>query len=210
MNSTDTSIDIANTLRCDIEKIDRLLNMKDSIRESAYRLVREMIRSSSEVVSFIHRELYIEASKKINLLKDNVNKLKEMLKDHPDLYYSGMIYNGLSEFVEAYIFYSIVVESRIPAWEELGVPIVPYLQGLGDVIGEIRRLIIKLLNKQLIEEVEKYLRIMESIYENLRVLNYPDALIPGLRHKVDLASKLIDETKILILNTKNSLRCAIS
>ena len=90
------------------------------------------------------------------------------------------------------------------SYKELSVPIVPYIQGLGDVIGELRRHIIDLLRREEYGEAEIYLDIMETIYQELRRLNYPDALVPGLRHKVDVARRLIEDTKILYLNTINT------
>jgi len=49
-----------------------------------------------------------------------------------------------------------------------------------------------------------YLDVMEAIYQWLKKLNYPDALMPGVRHKVDVARRLIEDTKVLYLNTINS------
>jgi translin len=131
--------------------------------------------------------------------------LKDVLADHPDLYYSGMVYNSVSEYVEAYVTYKLIVEKKMPSMGELGVHYVPYLQGLGDVVGELRRHVLALLDRSLLDEAEYYLDIMERIYLWLRKLNYPDALVPGLRHKVDVARRLIDDTRVLIINTRNAV-----
>ncbi|MEM4888550.1 MAG: haloacid dehalogenase, partial [Thermosphaera sp.] len=82
-----------------------------------------------------------------------------------------------------------------------------YLQGLGDVVGELRRHVVDLLDEAKVEEASNFLKVMELIYENLKRLDYPDAITPGLRHKVDVAARLIEDTRVLILSTKNSLRC---
>ncbi|RUM48149.1 MAG: haloacid dehalogenase, partial [Hyperthermus sp.] len=34
---------------------------------------------------------------------------------------------------------------------------------------------------------------------------YPDALMPGVRHKIDVARRLIDDTKSLLLSIKARL-----
>jgi len=190
----------------DIDLIDSILNKKDRVREEAIRLSREILRASAEAVRLIHLGLYDKALSKVNEARDRVRLLKSLLNDHPDLFYSGLVYNCLSEFVEAVVVYSLIVDKTMPEFRELDVPYVPFLQGLGDSIGELRRHVIELLRSEKYDEAGIYLDVMETIYQFLRKLNYPDALIPGIRHKVDVARRLIEDTKTLYLeitiNTK--------
>jgi len=190
----------------DIVFVDDVLGVKDSVREEVIRLSREIIRFSGEAVRMIHLGRLGDARDNLSSAGERVRSLVSRLRDHPDLFYSGLVYNCLSEYVEAYVFYSLVVESRMPSLKELGVPYIPYLQGLGDVIGELRRYIIDLLNREEYEKARVYLDVMETIYQWLRKLNYPDALMPGVRHKVDVGRRLIEDTKVLYLNTMNSYR----
>jgi translin len=198
---------VQEVLRRDLEEINSLLSEKDRVREEVIKLTRDITRLSSRVVSYIHRGRFEDARRELSSLQQYVVKLLETLRGHDDLKYSGLVYNSLSEYVEATLFYAIVVENRLLSIRELGVPVVPYLQGLGDLVGELRRLIVRLLDQACVNEAENYLKVMEAIYEGLRELNYPDPLIPGVRHKVDIASRLVEDTRVLILNTKNSLRC---
>jgi translin len=194
-------------LRRDLEEINGILSEKDRVREEAIKLSRNITRLSSRVVSNIHREKFEEAKLELASLREHVRKLLDLVKEQENLKYSGIIYNSLSEYVEASLLYSIVVEERFLTLRELDTLIIPYLQGLGDLVGELRRLVVRLLDQLRVEEAEKYAKIMEVIYEGLKVLNYPDHLIPGVRHKVDVAARLVEDTRVLILNTKNSLRC---
>jgi len=198
---------IQSVLRRDLEEIISVLSEKDRVREEVIKLSRDITRLSSRVVSSVHREKFDDAKRELVALKTQVSKLLDLVKAHEDLKYSGLVYSSLGEYVEASLFYSIVVECKLQSIRELEVPIIPYLHGLGDLIGELRRLIIRLLDQARVDEAEKYLKIMETIYEELRELNYPDPLIPGIRHKVDIAARLVEDTRVLILNTKNSLRC---
>jgi len=204
MNSIET---VCEVLRRDLEEINGILSEKDRVREEAIKLSRNITRLSSRVVSNIHREKFEEAKLELASLREHVRKLLDLVKEQEDLKYSGIIYNSLSEYVEASLLYSIVVEERFLTLRELDTLIIPYLQGLGDLVGELRRLVVRLLDQLRVEEAEKYAKIMEVIYEGLKVLNYPDHLIPGVRHKVDIAARLVEDTRVLILNTKNSLRC---
>ena len=198
---------IINVLVNDVEYVNNVLRDKDGIREEVIKLTREIVRLSGNAVNSVHRGMYKEARLALSQARELVARLLNLVENHPDLKYSGLTYNGLSEYVEAYLFYSIVVENNVPTLLELNVPLVPYLQGLGDLVGELRRLVVRLLNELEVSKAEKYLEIMEAIYNNLRLLDYPDPLIPGIKHKVDIASRLIEDTRVLILSTKNSIRC---
>ena len=195
---------VDSVLERDIGVVDELLQVKDNIREEAIRVTREILRYSTEATRLIHLEKFDDALSNIVKANELIEKLKKLMAEHPDLYYSGLVYNSLSEYVEAYITYKLIVEKKMPSYNELNVPHVPYLQGLGDVVGELRRHILSLLNRGDVSGAEEYLEVMESIYLWLRKLNYPDPLVPGLRHKVDVARRLIDDTKTLLINTKNA------
>ncbi len=195
---------IEKRLNEDIDSIDRVLSVKDRVREDAIRITREILRYSTEAVRLIHLGKYGDAWNNIVEAGGRLEKLRAMLSGHPDLYYSGLVYNSVSEYVEAYITYKLIIEKALPPLSDLHVHYVPYLQGLGDVVGELRRHVLSLLDKGLLDEAEYYLEVMERIYLLLRKLNYPDALVPGLRHKVDVARRLIDDTRVLVINTRNA------
>ncbi len=200
------SENIDRVLSHDIEEIDNVLSVKDEVREETIRITRDILRLSTEAVRMIHLRRYEDARKNIEAASHLVSTLKDLLREHPDLYYSGLVYNSVSEYAEARISYSLIVEKNMPSYKELDIHYVPYLQGLGDVIGELRRHVIMLLNEERIDEANEYVNVMETIYLWLRKLNYPDALVPGLRHKVDVARRLIEDTRVLLLNTRNALK----
>lgn len=198
------TVEVDKTLERDILEVDKILRVKDNVREETIRLSREIIRDSGEAIRMIHLGRFNEATNSIFNATEKVKILINKLKEHPDLFYGGLVYNCLGEYVEAYVFYNLVIRSRMPSLSELNVPHIPYLQGLGDVIGELRRYIIDLLKKHEYLKASTYLEVMETIYQWLKKLNYPDALMPGVRHKTDIARRLIEDTKVLYLNTINS------
>lgn len=193
-------------LRRDIETVSKILDEKDRVREEAIRFVREIVRMSGDLISSLHGKNVEDAVKIMAILRARKTEFLSLLSKHPDLLYSGLAYNALSEYAESIIVYHLVVEGRMPFLEEIDVPVPAYLQGLGDAVGELRRHIVELLDSGRVEEATYYFRIMEAIYESLKRLDYPDAITPGLRHKVDVAARLVEDTRVLILTTKNSLR----
>ncbi|MEM1676152.1 MAG: haloacid dehalogenase [Desulfurococcaceae archaeon] len=197
------TIDIV--LANDINYVDSILRVKDSVREEIVKTVREIVRYSSDSIRFVHLGEYGKARELLDKLIKIVRNMCEKLSQHPDLYYSGLVYNGLSEFVEAYLTYSLIVEEKLVSIRELNIPIAPYLQGLGDLIGELRRYVLTLIDRNEFDKANLYLNIMETIYSYLKKLNYPDPLVPGLKHRVDVARRLIEDTKTLFISVKNMI-----
>ncbi len=156
--------------------------------------------------------MYDEAKKLLNEVRSIVEEIVEKLKDHPDLLYSGFLSNALAEYVEAALLVGVVTRSGIPKPDELLVPPTPYLQGLGDLVGELRRMAIEYLGQWRVEEAEELLRIMESIFRALKSLDYPEALVPGIRHRADLARRLVEDLRTMIadIRTRRELVRAIS
>jgi len=121
-------------------------------------------------------------------------------EDYPELYYSGMVYNAVSEYVEARVFIDIITGKGLKGPLELGVQPVPYLQGLGDVVGELRRLALEYVRRENFKTAWRLLEIMEAIYFELRRFDYPEAIAPGIRHKADVARRLVDDTKAMLID----------
>ena len=71
----------------------------------------------------------------------------------------------------------------------------PYLLGLGDVIGELRRFALDALRFNKIEEMQRMLSLMEKIYSELVFFDYPKAIVPGLRRKTDIGRSLVEKTR---------------
>jgi len=183
-----------------IEEIDKYLSERDSIRESAIKKARDVIKFSGWAITAVHKGNLNEAKNYLQRTEDAAKELLNLVKNYPEIYYSGMVYNAVSEYVEARIFIDIISGSDIKGHKELGVQPVPYLQGLGDVVGELRRLALEFIRKDNYDMAWKLLKVMESIYFELRKFDYPEAIVPGIRHKADVARRLIDDTKALIVD----------
>jgi translin len=186
-----------------IDKIDKYLSERDLVRENAIKKARDVIKLSGWAITGVHKGDLEEAEKLLNNAEKAVQELLEMVKDYPELYYSGTIYNAVSEYVEARLFIDMIMGRELKGPEELGVQPVPYLQGLGDVVGELRRLALEVIRRDEFDVAWKALEAMEEIYFELRKLDYPDAIAPGIRHKADVARRLVDDTKALLIDLEN-------
>ncbi len=200
--SRQTVSKIIGQLKSTIRDIDALLSQRERIRDQMIKLSRDIIRYSSWAINALHQGLVDEARKLLNELDNLTAKFLSLAKQDPVLYYSGLVYSTLAEYTEAKIFYSITIESVLPTPKDLGVDEVSYLQGLCDAIGELRRLALDMLRIGKVEQAEVLLDIMEGMYYELRGLEYPDALIPGVKRKIDAIRRLIDDTKTLLVEVK--------
>lgn len=176
------------------------LSKRDAIREAAIRVVRELARESGWAITYAHSGDFDKALEKMRLCEQLASKLIEMLHGYPDLMYTGLVYGGLAEYVEARVLLSLLRGERVPSPEDLRVHYVPYLQGLGDVIGELRRYVLELARRGDYAKAFELLDVMEALYLELRSLDYPDALMPGVRRKADVARQLVDATKAMLVD----------
>lgn len=189
-----------------VDSARSVLDEKEKVRDQAIKLSRDVIRYSGWAITAVHKGSLEEALDHLARSEEAAVSMLRLLEPHPDLYYSGMAYNAISEYVEARLFIDIVTGRGMPGPEELGVPIVPYLQGLGDLVGELRRLALEKVRTGDFATAWRLLEIMESVYINLRGLDYPDALAPGIRKKADTARRLVDDTKAFLVDMESRIK----
>ena len=106
-----------------------------------------------------------------------------------------MLSAAFQEYSEANIFLILVREERFVTPAEINVPSVDYVLGLADVIGEYRRLALDNLREGEVEKGEKCLEIMDQVFIQLLALDEAYMLVPGLRHKSDIARRIIESTR---------------
>ncbi len=198
-----SELNLESKIMAAVDKANRYIKSVDSVREEVVKLTRDVIRYSGWSITFLHQGDVAKAKENLDHCESLARKVIEYASQKPELAYSGLIYNAISEYVEAKLFYSIVVESKIYDFEELGVHPVPYLQGLGDVVGELRRYALERIRQGDVKSAWRALSIMEAIYTSMRSLDYPDSVLPGVRHKVDVARGLIDDTKSMLVDIQS-------
>lgn len=169
-----------------VEVARKLLENEDEVREKILSLTREIIRGARRVVFKVHEGDIIAAERELTKTEEHVNELEKYKLLHPRLFYTGSVSAALVEYVEARLILEYEKTDRLPSFEELKVEPVHYLLGLADFGGELRRLMVRCLSIGDYSGAEQALKIMEKVYKGLTTLVLPDALVPGLRRKVDI------------------------
>lgn len=121
--------------------------------------------------------------------------LADDLRPHPDLFYTGYVQDAQKEFVEATATFSLVSGAPMPPPHALGVAAAPFLNGLAEAVGELRRYVLDQLRRGQVERCEELLRTMDDIYGLLVTIDYPDALTGGLRRTTDAARGILERTR---------------
>jgi translin len=97
--------------------------------------------------------------------------------------------------VEANVTCALIQNQPLQTPEELGVEETTYLNGLAEVVGELRRRTLDILRSGYSQEAERLLGHMDEIYSVLVTMDYPDAITNGLRRQTDLARGIIEKTR---------------
>ncbi|HZD59458.1 MAG TPA: haloacid dehalogenase [Anaerolineae bacterium] len=176
-------------------KVRESLDAKNRAREIALPLARQVIRSSSVAIRAIHREKYEEAQKHLGEAKSSLVKAQEALKAYPEVYFAGFLQDAEKEYSEGMTTFALVTGTPLPDPDSLVVGYPPFLSGLGEAMGELRRHILDIIRGGKLTEGERFLTIMDDVYYFLISFDYPDALTPGLRRITDLARSVMEKTR---------------
>jgi len=183
------------SLKSLLNKIQEELKKKEEVREEVQKDMRKATSLSKQAILFSHQERFEDARKFLEEAGKLFAKLREVSRDHPDLVYTGLVSVAFEEYAEAQTLLTLIEENRFIDPDELRIPAVSYVLGLGDVIGELRRRALDLLRRGNVEMAEKCLERMEHIYSELMAMNDAYLLVPGLRRKCDVARRVIEITR---------------
>lgn len=169
--------------------------VRNQARDKALMQTRKVIQHAAHAIRAIHRMEVDVADGFLNDARQLVEQLRSDLSDHPDLFYAGYTQDALKEYVEAHVTCALIRGQELPLPEEIDVEPAIYLNGLAEVVGELRRRTLDTLRQGYSPEVERLLALMDEIYALLITIDYPDALTNGLRRQTDLARGIVERTR---------------
>jgi translin len=164
-------------------------------REKALGKARQLTRACSLAIRAVHRSDTENMTAQLSEAGTLADDLRTELAIHPELFYAGYTQDALKEFVEANVTCALIQNLPLPTPTGLGVADATYLNGLAEVIGELRRRTLDILRHGYSTEAERLLGIMDEIYLVLVTMDYPDAITNGLRRQTDIARSIIEKTR---------------
>lgn len=177
------------------EFVRERFDLKSAGREKALAGSRKVIRSCANAIRAIHRHEWDEAARLTDEAETLLREAEEALRPFPEIFYVGFLQDAQVEYVEARCTYAIIRGEPFPTPQDLGIGEAPYLNGLGDVVGELRRHILDLMRHGELQRCEELLDAMDDIYALLTTIDYPDAITGGLRRRTDVARSLMERTR---------------
>ncbi|MEN8614375.1 haloacid dehalogenase [Dehalogenimonas sp. THU2] len=168
---------------------------KDAAREKALPLSREAIRYCSLSIRAIHRRQFAEAETSLEKAKSLIDEAGASIDACDELSNTSFFRDAQKEYAEGRITLAIITGQPIPTPEDLKVDSAAYLNGMGEVIGELRRYILDGLRQGDLSRAEELLGDMDAIYEILVTMDFPDAITGNLRRTTDMVRGILEKTR---------------
>ncbi|MDE1824659.1 MAG: hypothetical protein KGI00_00075 [Candidatus Micrarchaeota archaeon] len=173
----------------DIDKIEKRLLELESARDKAMQLSRELIRTAGRAITLLHARDIKGANALFKKLEENRSQLRKVEK--------GFEYHTLQahqEYTEAMALRSIITSRRIPDAASLGEEAAPYLLGIMDVVGELKREAFEAMRNNRLGDAKLYYSFMLDIYDSTLHMRFASSMLPDFRRKQDSARIQIEGT----------------
>ncbi len=177
------------------DKIRESFDARTAARDRAVATSRVLIRHCALAIRAVHRDDLDAMHTELDEAQKLADALRESVIGYPDIYFAGYTQDALKEFAEAKATCALIRNEALPTPEEMGVEPFTYLNGMAEVIGELRRRCLDILRHGYSDEAERLLTIMDDIYAILVTMDYPDAITNGLRRQTDVARSIIERTR---------------
>ncbi len=176
------------------QAIDQL-NSRHQAREQALAASREVIRFSANAIRAVHRAEFDEARRLIGEGGARLKQTRPIREHNPEIYYAGFLSDARKEYTEANVTLAVVSGGEIPSPEDLDVDPPAFLNGLAEVIGELRRNILDALRRDAFDQCEEFMEVMDEIYGILVTVDFPEGVTGGLRRSTDAMRGVLERTR---------------
>jgi translin len=182
------------------------LDAKHRAREVGIRNARQAVRCSANAIRAAHRSELDRAAELLAEARELLEVASSVLAAHPDVLYAGFLQDAQKEYAEALATRALVAGDPVPPPEDVGVGDAPYLNGLAETVGELRRHLLDVLRAGDVARATALFAAMEEIHALLADLDFPDAITGNLRRSTDVARSIIERTRSDLTLTVIQLR----
>lgn len=171
------------------------LEGEERLRDELMSLTRQIIKASGDATVALHQSKDSEASELVAKAARLVELALAKVDERAEYLYVGPLPQALKEYVEASLLLAFYKGRRVPTPEELRVPVKPYINGLAEVTGEVRRQVVEAIRRDRLEEAESWFEVLEALYEALRELEVFRGALSGIKGRVDQVRKVLEVTR---------------
>jgi len=177
-----------------LSEISKSLEEVNVRREKLLKESRDIIAHSAKAIISLHTGNFEDAKNNLDTVKSILSNLRRTGKEDLARY----LIQPEGEYVEATILYAVISKKPIPSYTALNVTGQAYLFGLLDAIGEIKRLVYDKIRTGKSKEASDLFEMMEKLFVYLSPFAAYDNLVNGIRRKLDVDRKLIEDTRGVI------------
>jgi translin len=177
------------------DEVRDILDARFDAREKAITESRKVIRAAANAIRALHRDEWDEAENLISESGRRLGTINDAVADQPELASHGVVVDAAKEYSEARITQAVFTGEELPGFSEMQVDPVPYLHGLGEAVGEMRRRMLDMLRAERLEEAESLLQLMDDFVDQLAEIDYPDGMTNGLRRTTDVSRSLVERSR---------------
>lgn len=167
----------------------------EAARDQGLTLHRRVIKHCSLGIRAIHRQEFPEAESLLQQARRLLDEADGALKEFPVIYYAGFLQDAQKEYAEGRLTQALISGIPLPTPHAIGVDYAPYLNGLAEAVGEMRRYILDRIRAGDLSESERLLDVMDDVYYTLISMDFPDAITRGLRRSTDVARGCLERTR---------------
>lgn len=171
--------------------IEAHLKRREIQRDKLVDRARQLRRQAQFVMHQLHQGRRLDEA--IRDVQAGARELTETLRAEAGVD-AGPVLAALQECVEATLLDGTFQGGELPGPSDIGVEPEPYLLGLGDLIGELRRRVLEELSTGDLPEAERLLALMEELTHALMRFEAPRSIV-SLKPKQDTARALVERSR---------------
>ncbi len=164
-------------------------------REVGLAAGRDAIRSAANAIRAIHRGEDARAEELIAEARESLATGAEACDPFPEVRHAGFIQDAAKEVAEAVLTRAAIAGEELPGPDAVGVDDAPWLHGLAETVGELRRACLDRVRGGDLDAAEGLLATMQEILSALVTIDVPDGLTRGLRRATDGARAITERTR---------------
>lgn len=168
---------------------------QNHVRDLTLQRSRMLIRLCANSIRATHRREWADAQSLLSQAQEEAALMVAEAAPFGDILGSGYLLDALKEMAEAALTLALVTGDDLPTPASLSVPSAPYLNGLGEAAGELRRFALDAMRRDDLVEAERTLGYMDDIYSLLVTMDFPDTLTRGLRRTTDMVRGVTERTR---------------
>ena len=171
------------------------LTERNRDREQALSVSREVIRFSANAIRAVHRGEFDDARELISQGAARLQDAEHIRMSSPQIFNAGFMNDARKEFTEANVTLAVISGADIPNIGDLGVDAAAYINGMAEVIGELRRYILDALRRDAVDGCQEFMDIMDEMYGVLVTIDFPEGVTSGLRRNTDAMRGVLERTR---------------